>query len=121
MTQRSVDGGTTWIPVTSTREVRTIALGRGSPGRTYPAIYISGFVNTTTPYGVFRSIDATSSGADALTWTRLTSAPAGSIDAVYTISASQEAYGNIYLGLRTSGYVVGVEQQDTEYVSMVCR
>ena len=104
---RSCDAGSSWTIVDSTYQALQVALGKGKPGSNYPAIYMTGYLNGDPTPGVFRSDDADTNCSHPLTWTRLTTAPAGSLDAIKTIAASQDAYGTIYIGFGASGYVYG--------------
>ena len=105
--KRSCDGGTTWSYVASTQEAWSLALWKARAGNTYPAIYFSGYVNGNNTPGVFRSDDATTNCASALTWTRLSSAPNGTLDLPNAMAASWEVYGKVFLGMSSTGYIYG--------------
>jgi xyloglucan-specific exo-beta-1,4-glucanase len=54
--KRSIDGGLTFVvPSANVTAASAVGIGKASPGKTYPSIYIWGTVNGVT--GVFRSID----------------------------------------------------------------
>ncbi len=90
--KRSRDGGRTWQDVRKTEEVWAIGFGKSAPGRSYPALYIAGFANDDRVPALYRSID------DAASWQKLTSYPAGNVDAIRAISGDMNAYGRIYFG-----------------------
>jgi len=105
---RSSDGGVNWTTVTSTYNVWNVALGKAGSGKTYPAVYISGYVDGDSTPGIFRCDDATTNAAGALTWTRLTSAPDGKLDAPHSLAASLDTYGLAYVGFGASGAAYSV-------------
>ena len=95
--KRSHDGGRSWHDVKQTQEIWAIGFGKAAKGKTYPAIYIAGYANGDREPAIYRSID------DAETWQKLTSYPAGNIDAIRAISGDMNIYGRIYYGYSGSG------------------
>lgn len=96
---RSLNGGAFWARVPGFQEVYDVALGKAAPGASYPAIYAVGWYNGT--FGVWRSIDNTSS------WTNIGPFPLGSLDEITVIAASQDVYGDVYVGFQGSGWARG--------------
>ena len=94
----STSGGTSWTRVPNMLAV-TFGFGAAAPGRTYPAIYVVGFYKGV--YGIYRSIDATS------TWTKLGDYPLGSFDLPQTIEGDANTYGRLYIGFAGSGFIYG--------------
>lgn len=95
--KRSRDGGRSWHDVRKTQEVWAIGFGKAAPGKTYPAIYIAGFANGDRHPAIYRSID------DGASWQKLTSYPAGNVDAIRAIAGDMNAYGRVYYGFAGSG------------------
>jgi hypothetical protein len=95
--KRSINGGATWTDVFNTQEVWAIGFGKGSPGQSYPAVYIAGYSNGDRSPGIYRSDN------DCATWTKLTSAPFGSLDLIRAVSGDMKVYGKVYVGFGGSG------------------
>jgi hypothetical protein len=104
---RSGDGGATWHSGTNVNAAWMVACGKAKPGNSYPSVYMIGKANGDTIPGVYRSDDFTATMTGAVTWTLLTTAPAGSLDGPHTISADQDTYGTVYIGFGASGYAYG--------------
>jgi len=102
----SADGGVTWAVVPSTYYVWQVTFGKAKPGNKYPAIYIAG---TLTAYpseaGVFRCDDY--NGTPTMTWTRLDNIKFVNCEGSRSLAGDPEEYGTVYVGLASSGYVVG--------------
>ena len=97
---RSIDGGTTWTNVTNMLAV-AIGFGKSAPGRSYPSIYVVGFLRGV--YGIYRSID------NAVTWTLINNGyPLGSFDLIKTVEGDANTYGTLYIGFQGSGFALGV-------------
>lgn len=96
---RSMDGGVTWSTVAGIAEPYDVALGKAAPGKSYPAIYVVGWYNNE--YGIWRSVD------NAGTWTKASTFPLDSLDEIVVIAASQDVYGDIYVGFNGSGWAYG--------------
>lgn len=96
---RSTDGGATWTTLTTIDTVRGFDFGVGSPGSTYPAIYVIGYVGGVR--GVYRSDD------NAATWTLLSTQPHGTVDFIRNMAASKEIYGKHWITTGGSGLIVG--------------
>jgi hypothetical protein len=93
----SIDGGTTWTPVSNVLEVRAFGFGRAL--NNYPTIFIVGWVNRT--YGIWQSDD------HAQSWHKIGDFPLGSLDGVTTIEGDKNVYGTVYIGFGGSGYAYG--------------
>src|SRR4029079_4642115 len=72
---RSKNGGASWTEIPNVAEPIAIDLGAIAPGRSYPTLYMVGWVRNE--YGVWRSIDADESRPS---WTKVASYPLGSMD-----------------------------------------
>lgn len=93
---RSTNGGVTWTQVPNVYEVGDVAFGAAAPGASYPAIYLSGWINNM--YGIWQSDDNTA------TWQYLTQWPNGSFDFIKCVGANPDVYGTVYVGTSGSGY-----------------
>jgi hypothetical protein len=93
---RSTDGGSTWTAVPNVMQVTCFGFGAPAPGQTYPAIYISGFVNNV--FGVWQSTD------NANTWTQIGTYPLGNLVRLATISGDPNIFGQVYVGFDGGGY-----------------
>ncbi|HEY8153971.1 MAG TPA: hypothetical protein VII72_07580 [Myxococcota bacterium] len=92
---RSTDGGVTWTAMPGVSEV--YAFGFGKAQRTYPTIYIAGWVNGA--YGIWGS------GNEGSSWAKLGGDFAlGSLDAVKTVDGDKDTAGRVYVGFAGSGY-----------------
>jgi len=92
---RSTDGGATWRAIPDVKEV--YAFGFGKAEKTYPTIFIAGWVRGQ--YGIWSSAD------EGATWTRVgPEYPLGSLDAVKTIDGDKDELGTVYVGFAGSGY-----------------
>jgi len=114
---RSTDGGTTWSSVLgdgshAILEPWSHGIGAIAPGKTYPSIYVYGFVpnpigsytfgGVTYDFGVYRSID------NCVTWQRLGGQyPIGWFDAIRSVDGDINNYGYVYIGTQGSGYEYG--------------
>jgi hypothetical protein len=107
---RSVDGGLTWVDLNGMQEVHAIGIGKawGVGANTYPAIYVSGYVQNSSIPGIFRCINATDDPlTESLEWERLTSNPGGTTDSIKCIAADPDTFGRIWLGTGSTGYIFG--------------
>jgi photosystem II stability/assembly factor-like uncharacterized protein len=100
----SADGGKTFGQDSSVGTVATVGFGRGAPGASYPAIYLTGIVGGVQ--GIFRSADG---GA---TWTRINTGAQQWGWIGQTITGDPNVYGLVYLG--TNGR--GIEYANTAKV-----
>jgi hypothetical protein len=97
--QRSTDHGATWSAVKDVTEVWAFGFGKAAPGRSYPAIYIAGYVRRV--WGIYRSID------NAVSWTKIGDFPLNSFDEIKAIEGDANVYGTVYVGFRGSGFAYG--------------
>jgi hypothetical protein len=101
---RSTDGGVTWSECTANsgqviKNVSDVGFGKHAPGKTYPAIYFWGQVNSV--YGLYRS-------DDNLTTTKLLSAkPANALDYPMVVAGDPDVYGRVWLCMSGNGVIVG--------------
>jgi len=93
---RSTDGGATWQAVANVIAVTCFGFGAAAPGKTYPAIYIVGFVNNV--YGIWQSID------NASTWTNIGNYPLGRLEFIGAISGDPNIFGRVYVGTGGGSY-----------------
>jgi photosystem II stability/assembly factor-like uncharacterized protein len=102
--KRSMNGGVTWNDVSNTQEAWAVGFGQPAPGQLYPALYMAGYANGDPSPGIYRSDD------NCVTWTKLTSSPAGSLDLIRAVTGDMKVYGSVYLGSAGSGAVYGLLQ-----------
>lgn len=100
----SGDGGKTFGRDPSVGTVATVGFGRGAPGASYPAIYLTGIVGGVQ--GIFRSANG---GA---TWTRINTGAQQWGWIGQTITGDPNVYGLVYVG--TNGR--GIEYANTAKV-----
>jgi len=93
---RSTNGGATWTAVNNVLAVSDFGFGASAPGKTYPAIYIVGWVNNV--FGTWQSID------DAQTWTNLGAFPTGVLVRASAISGDPNIFGQVYVGFHGGSY-----------------
>jgi hypothetical protein len=91
----SADGGKTFGQDSSVGTVATVGFGRGAPGASYPAIYLTGIVGGVQ--GIFRSTDG---GA---TWTRINTGAQQWGWIGQTITGDPNVYGLVYAGTNGRG------------------
>jgi len=96
---RSTDGGQTWPSVANTSGVVAVACGKAAPGKTYPAIYMLGYLSSV--WGLYRSDD------NCASWTFLGANPGSYAGWINSLAASQDVYGKVYLGTDQSGGFIG--------------
>jgi hypothetical protein len=100
--KRSTDGGVTWTTVANVAEVYDFGFGAPATTGGYPAIYIAGWVGSSSGnYGIWRSDNQGTS------WTQIGKWPLNSLDAIKTISGDMNQHGRIYVGFGGSGYAYG--------------
>ncbi|MDR0305326.1 MAG: hypothetical protein LBI42_00660 [Chitinispirillales bacterium] len=101
--RRSVDGGTTFIPVSGAPAyVRSIGFGKGSAPGSLSAIYAVGKQNNAQLLSVFRSDN--SGGA----WTRINS-DANSFGEITMVTGDPCIYSRVYLGTEGRGIIYGTD------------
>lgn len=89
---KCTDGGVTWNALANVSETFCAGFGKPGPGKSYPAIYIVGWVNSV--YGVWRSIDGDQATP---TWTQIGDGfPAGSFDPIKDCDGDSTTYGTAY-------------------------
>jgi hypothetical protein len=92
---RSVDGGAVFTRMATVQSADGIGFGAAAPGKTNPALYLGGRVDSLT--GVFRSDDA------GLTWVRINDDQHQYGGAGRIISGDARLYGRVYLGTNGRG------------------
>jgi hypothetical protein len=95
---RSTDSGVTWTAVANVTGVNCFNFGAIAPTKSYPSIYIMGFVSGV--YGVWQSVD------NASTWTNLgnPNSTLQSLQLVGCIAADPNNFGYVYVGFGGAGY-----------------
>lgn len=94
----STNGGSTWTALANVAEVLAFGFGAPFAGKTYPTVYIAGWVSGV--YGIWRNIDIFGSG----TWQQLGPYPTGNYDIVSTLEGDINAPGWVYVGFHDTGY-----------------
>ena len=110
--KRSTDGGVNWASVANVLEVFDVGFGAIAAGKTYPTIYIYGWVSSVL--GVWRSDDS------CATWTAVGGTggfPLGIFDLVKCISGDANDANKVYLGFAGMGFVYGDSLMSTDRVS----
>jgi hypothetical protein len=80
--------------------VWTFGFGRAAPEKSYPAIYIFGWVGGVV--GIWRSDD------DAVSWIRISDGfPLASFDQIVAMEGDANTYGTVYVGFQGSGFAYG--------------
>ena len=89
---RSTNSGVTWTTVSNVTGVQVFNFGAIAPGKTYPSIYIYGYVSNVL--GVWVSTD------NASTWTTLgqPNSTLQTLDLVGAIAADPNNFGYVYVG-----------------------
>lgn len=96
---RSTDSGTTFVKQTQVDRAFLIALGKGAPGLTTPAVYVYGKVNGED--GIFRSDDR------GTTWVKISVANFIPGNDPNIMGADRQVYGRVYVGTNGSGIIYG--------------
>jgi hypothetical protein len=88
----------TWTAVANVTGVNCFNFGAIAPTKSYPSIYIMGFVSGV--YGVWQSVD------NASTWTNLGNPKSTlqSLQLVGCIAADPNNFGYVYVGFGGAGY-----------------
>jgi hypothetical protein len=99
----STDGGATFQQIAGISHAITLAVGAGSgqPGDAPYAVYFYGQLSTDPNYGVFRSTNAGAS------WDRVAYYPLGVYITPNSMTASQDTFGKVYIGLGGESFVYG--------------
>ena len=113
---RSADGGQT-INTTSANfwNAWAIGIGKAAPSNPdgYPAIYAVGWLtNRNANMGVYRCDNARIDITQPLTWTLLSpnssgGSDIGSLDMPVVICGDPDVYGQVFLGMSSTGYIYG--------------
>jgi hypothetical protein len=115
---RSCNGGTTMTLVPGTYEPWAFGFGSIAPGKSYPSIYFIGWYSSDrnqndAQYGIWRSIDDTSSGATCRngTWQKVKNPdgsdaafPGGWMSIPVDITGDPFVYGPLYLSTRYGAF-----------------
>ena len=91
----STDGGATFTPVGTLADAQQIGFGHAAPGRTYPALYVTG--ETHGANGVFRSDNA------GLTWVRINDDAHQYGYGGQVVTGDPRIYGRVYMGSNGRG------------------
>jgi photosystem II stability/assembly factor-like uncharacterized protein len=94
----TTDSGATFATVQGMTDVRRIGFGKPAPGKTTPAIYLSGVVQNTE--GLFRSTDA------GQTWLRIDD-PVHQFGSKESITGDPRIFGRVYFGTGGRGILYG--------------
>jgi hypothetical protein len=94
----STDSGASFARLGTVNQAVAIGFGKPAPGATYPALYLSGWVNATL--GVYRSTDAGAS------WIRIND-DAHQYGGVNLITGDPRIFGRVYLGTGGRGILYG--------------
>ena len=99
----STDGGQTFQQLAGVSHAITIAVGAGSgqAGDAAYTVYFYGLLTSDPAWGIFRSTNGGS------TWDRISYYPTGIYDHPDTMTASQDTFGKVYLGLSGDSFVYG--------------
>lgn len=99
----STDGGQTFQKLSGITHAITVAIGApsGQSGDANYSIYLYGLLASDPQWGIFRS---TNGGA---TWDRISFYPTGIYDIPRTMTASQDTFGKVYVGLSGNSFVYG--------------
>jgi hypothetical protein len=94
---RSTNSGVTWTTVSNVLGVLAFNFGAVAPGKSYPSIYIVGYVGGV--FGVWYSVD------NAVTWTNLGSpfSTLGTLDYISCIAADPNNFGSVFVGFSVGG------------------
>ena len=103
--RRSVDGGATWSDIPNVAEVFQFGFGKAGPGRTYPSIYIVGWVSQE--YGIWRSDD------EGTSWVKLGDYPLGWLDSLTVVEGDMNTFGKVYVGFAGASFTYGVPNGTT--------
>lgn len=95
---RSINSGITWTIVTNVTGVQTFNFGAVAPGKTYPSIYIFGYVSGIL--AVWYSTD------NAATWTSLgnPNKSLGTLQIIGSMAADPNHFGRVFVGTNGGGY-----------------
>jgi len=95
----TTDGGLTFAKVSGVGMASDIGFGKAAPGRSFPALFISGTVGGV--HAVFRSDDM------GRRWTRITDPQHQFASTNQAISGDPRIFGRVYLATNGLGTVVG--------------
>lgn len=96
----STDGGATFAHVGDVADAQRLGFGHAAPGRTYPALYVTGQTRTGTS-GVFRSDDT------GQTWVRLNDDAHEYGYSGQEVTWDPRIYGRVYMGSNGRGILYG--------------
>jgi xyloglucan-specific exo-beta-1,4-glucanase len=100
----STDGGLTFAKVSGVDMASDIGFGKAAPGRSFPALFVSGTVGGV--HAVFRSDDM------GRRWTRITDPQHQFASTNQAISGDPRIFGRVYLATNGLGTVVGDVRSD---------
>jgi photosystem II stability/assembly factor-like uncharacterized protein len=96
---RSTNSGTSFTQVISVQEAEVIGAGKAAPGKTYPALFISGKVGNIK--GIFRSDD------EGATWVRINDDVHQFAWTGKAITGDPRVYGRVYIATNGRGIICG--------------
>lgn len=100
---RSTDAGSTISAMAGVAEVYAFGFGKQCPTKTYPAVYIAGYVSSI--WGIYRSCDGDQATP---TWTMIGDGyPVGNMSEIRTIEGDPDTYGTVYIGTIGAGVLYG--------------
>ena len=88
----------------------TSASARKAPGRSYPTVFIAGFVNSV--WGIWRSDD------EGQSWTQVGDSPLDSLDQIKAVEGDKNTYGIVYIGFQGSGYAYGTPRATPGFATL---
>jgi xyloglucan-specific exo-beta-1,4-glucanase len=91
----SSDGGATFAPISPDATIYAIGFGCAPPGKTFPALYMTG--NVGTQPGIFRSDDA------GTTWVRINDDQHQYGNYPTVVIGDPRVYGRVYIGMNGRG------------------
>ena len=95
---RSRDGAQTFIPVSGIAKCEAVGFGRAAPGRTYPAVFMTGVIDAIQ--GIYRSDD------DGKSWVRINDS-AHQFATQGVIAGDPKRFGRVYIGTNGRGVIFG--------------
>jgi hypothetical protein len=106
---RSTDGGASWVrcgAASDILEVYDFGFGAVAPGKSYPVLWIIGFVNNN--FGIYYNTDANLLDASTSgTWGKVAEFPGGSLDWPTCIEGDKRNPYRVFVGFQGTGFMYG--------------